>query len=189
MSFKASAAIACVATILAGIAATHPLELRPSRWTRIIASLPIVLLITSVFNQLNAVSGYFALWGFGLLGFLWASPIAHAATSGVHHLIFGEQNRLSSGVHASFSGARALKRHGDLPEAIRLTEAELEKEPLSYEGLMLLSELFEQVGEQQKAIGALQHLLQSGNLTANQRKCVRDRSNELARGVALCVKV
>jgi hypothetical protein len=182
MSFKVSAIAACAATVAIGLAVTHPLELRAWRWTRIGLSLPIVVLIVSIFCGLEGFRGYFAMWGFALLGFLWMEPMAYAATEGVQHIIFGDDTRASSGVRATFSGARALRRHGDLDEAIRLTEAELEKEPKSYEGLMLLSELFEETGEHGKAAAALEQLIDSGALTAEQRKCAQQRLGQLSSG-------
>lgn len=189
MSFTTSATMACAATVAIGAAATHPAELRARRWTRIILSLPIVVLIVSAFCRLDGFRGYFALWGFAILGFLWMEPMAYAATEGVQQIIFGDQSRVTSGVRASFSGARALRRHGDLDEAIRLTEAELEKEPTSYEGLLLLSELFEEAGEHAKAAASVERLIPNNALTAEQQKCVRHRLDQLSAGAGVRVKV
>jgi hypothetical protein len=178
MSFKTIAALTCGVTLIAGLAATHPDDLRRYRWLRIGLSLPIVVLITSVFFQLDQVRGYFAMWGFGVLGFLWAGPMAHGTSWMVQQLIYGDQKR-STGVQASFAGARALRTHGDLKEAVELTQAELEKEPESYEGLLLLAELREEAGEHHQAARVLDRLLRIKNLSQEQRKCAFDRREKV----------
>jgi len=175
MSFRTTAALACGVTVIAGFLATHPEDLRRHRWLRITVSLPIVVLIASIFYQLDQVRGYFGLWGMGALGLIWAGPMAYAASWLVHQLIFGDQNRGTSGVRASFAGARALRLHRNLGDAIRLTEAELEKEPESYEGLMLLAELCEETGEHLRAAQALDRLLRNKDLSGEQWRCAFDR--------------
>jgi hypothetical protein len=184
MNFGVIAVLVSIGTVLAGIAATHPHELRPHRWLKIVLSLPIVLLITSEFYQLSQIGGYFAIWGFAILAFIWKSPMAHLGSLCVHRLIYGDMNR-PTGVQPDFFGPKALRKHGDIKEAIHLCEQELAKEPLSYEGLLLLSELLLEDGKPERALKALESL---GNapLSDAQRKevCARRDRIEQKRLVA-----
>jgi hypothetical protein len=178
MSFGAVAVVVCVVTVLLGILATHPLELREHRWLKIALSLPIVVLIASVFDQITVVGGYFAMFGIGVLGFIWKSPIAHLYAAGFCRLIYGDMNR-NTGIRPNFHGPKALRSHGDLDDAIALTLAELEKDPHNYEGLLLLSELYEQSQGDRAAIPPLHSLLQKARLTNEQRAFIRARIEKL----------
>jgi hypothetical protein len=115
MSFGAVAAIVCVLTIVAGTAATHHPELRDHRWLKIGLSLPIMVLVASVFYELGPFRGYFAMFGLGILGFIWKSPIAHLFTAGITPLIYGNMHQ-NSGIRGEFGGPRALFKHGDLED-------------------------------------------------------------------------
>jgi hypothetical protein len=178
MSFGSIAVISCLATIAIGMGATQPLELRHNRWWRIALSLPVVLLIVSVFWELAGIRGYFALWGVAILGFIWMGPMAHAATTLLQPILFGDLNR-NSGIRAEFAGAKALRQHGDIAEALKLTEEELAKEPLNYEGLLLLAELCHESGHHSKAVKALDLLLTSRALTPAQRRLVSEQRLKL----------
>ena len=168
MSYEATAVLACIATLLAGLALTHPEELRPFRYLKIVLSIVPVLLITSLFHQMDRQSGYFALWSVGFLAIVWKTPLAHYAALGVERLITGDMNR-PTGFQADVAGAKSLYRDGDLDDAIRYLSAELEKEPFHCEGLLLLSEMLEKARGPEQGIGPLKKLLARGVLTAEQR--------------------
>lgn len=178
MSFGASAVIACLVTIAAGLAATHPHELRDFRWLKIALSLPIVVLVVSVFQDLGPVRGYFAMFGLGILGFIWKTPIAHFFSFVFMRLIVGDWHR-PTGVRAEFGGPKALLKHGDLPDALKLALQELDKEPLSYEGLLLLADIHEAMEQPPKAMAALQQLLNKPGLSADQRSMVSARIQKM----------
>lgn len=170
--------ISCAATVGLGLAATYPLELRRNRWWRIIFSIPVVVLIASVFYELS-ILGYFALWGFAILGFIWMGPMAHFGSVVLQRLLYGDFQRMS-GVVADFGGAKALRKHGDLEDALRHTLAELEKEPSHYEGLLLLIGLYHDQREGAKALEAVQRLFGHAQLTQEQRRFVWQLRKELA---------
>ena len=174
MSFAAAATLACFATVAAGLAATQHHELRAFRWLKIAVSLPLVVLIASVFDEMSGAGGWFALWPVALLGFIWKSPLAHLASAGVSRLIYGDLNR-STGIRAEFGGPKALLQHGDLEDALRVTLQELEKEPRNYEGGLLLSEIHQAMDQPKLAAKALERLLGSGGLTADQKHTVSAR--------------
>ena len=178
MKFGLIAVLVCIGTVLVGIAATHPHELRPHRWLKIILSLPIVVLIASEFYQLSQIGGYFAVFGFAILAFIWKSPLAHLGMLGVHRLIYGDMNR-HTGVQPDFFGPKALRKHGDIKEAIQLTERELEKDPLNYEGLLLLSELYQEGHHSGQALRPLTKLLNEAKLSREQREAVQSRQQRI----------
>jgi hypothetical protein len=178
MSFGGTAVVVCLTTILLGIAATHPLELRNHRWLRIILSLPVVVLIGSVFFELSPIRGYFAMWFIAVLAFIWAGPLSHHASAGFVRLIHGDGGR-NTGIIANFGAAKAFRKHGEIVEAIALTESELEKEPTSYEGLVLLSELLEGAHHYSLAIAPLEKLLIQAALTPQQRERISTRKQSL----------
>lgn len=174
MSFEAAAFIACLVTIAAGLAATHPEELRPFRWLKIALSLPIVVLVVSVFHELGPIRGYFAMFGIGVLGFIWKSPIAHFLSFGFTRLIVGDWQR-PTGVRCELAGPRALFKRGDLPDALRLLLQELDKDPFNYEGLLLLADLHEAMDRPTEAAKPLEKLLNKPGLSADQTSMVSAR--------------
>lgn len=174
MSYEATAVVACLATLLIGLALTHPEELRPFRHLKIVLSIIPVLLITSLFYHMDRQSGYFALWSVGFLAIVWKTPLAHYAALGVERLITGDMNR-PTGFDADVPGARALYLDGDLEDAIRYLNAELKKEPFHFEGLLLLSEMLEKSHGAKEGIGPLQKLLSGAVLSAEQKAIASDR--------------
>ncbi|HTG44490.1 MAG TPA: hypothetical protein VK633_08155 [Verrucomicrobiae bacterium] len=164
--------------MILGLAITHPEELRSFRWLKIALSFPIVLLLVSVFRELNVLSGFFGLWGIPLLALIWKSPFAHFASLCVGRLITGDLNQ-PTGIQANFAGAKALRQHRDLQEALHHTRAELEKDPFNYEGLLLLSEIQEELSSLDQSIHPLGKLLTKPGLTAEQRNHVLKRKGLL----------
>jgi len=182
MSFGPTAVIVCLATIVAGLGATHPEELRPHRWLKIVLSLPIMVLITAQFYQLDQIGGYFAIWGFAILAFIWKSPLAHFGSLCVHRLIYGNMNQ-PTGVQPDFFGPKALRKHGDIKEALGLCKQELDKDPLNYEGLLLLSELCLESCDSVAALAPLKKLLNHGSLSSEQREAVRARQETIQESI------
>src|SRR5688500_13810505 len=140
MSFGAIAIIACLVTTVLGIAATHPHELREHRWLKIILSFPPVLIISSAGYATSAANAYFAAFSFAILAFIWKSPLAHFFSLVFMRMLTGDLNR-PTGIRAEFGAAKSLHKHGDIDDAFLHTRRELEKDPFSYEGLLLLAQL------------------------------------------------
>ena len=171
MSFGAIAIIVCLVTTILGIAATHPLELRDHRWLKIILSFPPVLMITSAAYETTAVNAYFGAFSFGILGFIWKSPMAHFFSLVFMRLLNGDLNR-PTGIRAEFGAAKSLRKHGDIDDAFMHTRRELEKDPFNYEGLLLLAQLHIDVDEPERALEALDLILAKTPLTADQRAII-----------------
>jgi tetratricopeptide (TPR) repeat protein len=167
VTFASTATLACASMIVAGLSLTHAEELRRDRWWKIALSIPVVTIITAGFYNLSAISGFFSILFMGVLGFIWKSPFAHFLSLGISKIIFEGNSR--TGIRADISGAKALARHGDLDEAIAHLEAELQKEPFNYEGLLLLADGYKQRGQYERARKALVNLFESPDLTPDQR--------------------
>jgi hypothetical protein len=170
----ATALMACLATIVAGLAVTQHPELRCHRWLKIALSIPIVLLIVSAFQELGPVRGYFAMFGLGVLAFVWKGPMGHFLSFLFVRLLVGDWQR-PTGVQVELGGVRALKKHREFSEALALLTQELDKDPLDHEGLLLLGELLEALQQPAAAAKALQKLLNKPGLSADQRSMVSAR--------------
>ena len=184
MTFWSASALACLATVVTGAVLTHPLELREYRWIRIVVSLPIVVLVTSVFWRMGIVNGYFGVVGIAMLAFIWRSPVTHYASVGVAQLIFGTPN-VGGGIRTDFGGARALLRHGDVDEAIEHLNRELRKDPLSYEGLLLLAQCHMEKSDLKRALGTANKSLAESPLSDEQREIVCTLKQQIEEKIAL----
>ena len=84
-----------------------------------------------------------------------------------------------SGAWPDFKPARLLAADGNLVEAIRFAEIELEKEPANYEGLILLANLYADKGEATTAIDYLRRVEQNPVATDQQKEFARSMSERL----------
>jgi hypothetical protein len=173
MSFWVAALSVCAVATGLGYLATRPEELRELRWLKIVASMPPILIITWASYDLNLVNACFGTFSFAILAFLWKSPIAYAGSLLFMRMIQGDMNRLTTGVRAEFGAAKALHKHGDLDDALKHTRAELEKEPYSYEGLLLLAQIHIDLDQPERAMKAVDLILERTQLTEDQRKLIQ----------------
>lgn len=186
MSFGATALIACLVAVALGIAATHSKELRQFRWLKLALSMPPVLVIASALSELTAANAYFSAFSFGILGFIWRSPMAHFGAFVFTRLLYGDMNR-PTGIRAEFAAAKRLRFHGDLDDALRLTQTELEKDPSNYEGLLLLAQLYIDTDAPERALQTLDLLLAETQLTAEQLAAVSASRQSLNESLAFAV--
>jgi len=177
VSYTSTAVAACALMAGVGAMVTQPEELRPFRWLKVFLSFPLVLLFVSAFYDSTVTSGIFSIFGFAILAFIWKTPMAYFGGFCVSHLIFG--GNWKTGIHADIAGAKALARHGDLDAAIQYLEAELEKEPANYEGVLLLSDGYAQKHQLARSCGLLQKLCNSETLTPEQKIMVEQRKTDL----------
>ena len=184
MTFWSASALACLATVVTGAALTQPLELREYRWVRIAVSLPIVVLVTSVFWRMGLVNGYFGLVGIAVLAFIWRSPVTHYASVGIAQMIFGTPNA-GGKIRADFGKAKALLRHGEVDEAIGQLNGELQKDPLSYEGLLLLTHCYMEKNDLKRALETVNKSLEKSQLSDEQREVVRTIKEEIEGKIAV----
>ena len=149
-------------------------ELRPSRWWRLPASLvpawicsrflaDVILRDWSIdLGQLIVIVAVVA------LGFLWRESLAWLASGAFMATIFGDQFRLT-GFQPTFRFARIALRDGDWKEALAMTQEELAKSPLNFEGLLLLAEIHIGLDEPAKALVELEKILANPDSTPDQR--------------------
>ena len=178
MNYWATAAVACVVTVGLGLAMTQEEELREGRWWKVGLSMPPVLVIASAIHEMNAINAYFGAFSFGTLGFIWKSPIAHYGSLAFLRMLNGDMNR-PTGIRAEFGAAKAFHKHGELEEALKHTKRELEKEPHSYEGLLLLAQVYVDLDRPEMALKTLDTLLEHTQLTKEQRTAVTTTRKEL----------
>jgi hypothetical protein len=184
MSFWVTAAIACGVTLGLGLAVTQQEEVREGRWWKVGFSMPPVLVIASALHEMNAINAYFGAFSFGILGFIWKSPIAHYGSIAFMRMLNGDMNR-PTGIRAEFGAAKAFHKHGELDEALAHTKRELEKEPYSYEGLLLLAQLYVDLDQPEKALKTLDTLLEHTPLTAEQRTAVTETRRSLEKSLVM----
>jgi hypothetical protein len=183
MSFGATAVIACLVTAGLGLALTHQHEVREGRWLKLILSVAPVLVIASALHKVNAINGYFAAFSFGILAFIWKSPIAHYGSLAFLRLLNGDMNA-PTGIRAEFGAAKRLHVHGDLDDALKHTRQELNKDPYNYEGLLLLAQIHVDLDAPKHALETLDTLLAHTPLTAAQRLAVQKSRQSLAYSLA-----
>ena len=172
MSFGAIAFIGCLATIILGIAATHPEELREHRWLKMLLSIPPVLVVASALSELGPINGFFSAFCIALLAFIWKSPLAHFSSLAFMRLLSGDMNR-PTGIRAELGAARSFYKHGELDDALRHTKLELDKEPYHYEGLLLLAQIYIDMDQPERALKTLDRILAKTPLTEEQRATIR----------------
>ncbi|MSU56864.1 MAG: tetratricopeptide repeat protein [Pedosphaera sp.] len=76
----------------------------------------------------------------------------------------------TSGFLADYRTAKIAARDGDLPQAIKFAEEQLEKKPKQYEGLMLLASLYADAGHVEKAITMMNRILTNPGATGKQKQ-------------------
>jgi hypothetical protein len=184
MSYWATALIACLVTAAGGLALTYPEELRGGRWLKVVFSMPPVLVIASALHQLNHANAYLSAFSFGVLGFIWKSPIAHYGSLAFIRMLHGDLNR-PTGIRAEFGAAKALHKHGELDDALLHTKRELEKDPQNYEGLLLLAQIHIDLEKPERALETIDRLLADTPLTEEQRIAVSTTRQSLEDSLAL----
>ncbi|MGZ8920106.1 MAG: tetratricopeptide repeat protein, partial [Limisphaerales bacterium] len=178
MTFGAIALTGCLVTLILGIAATHPEELREHRWLKMILSMPPVMVIASALAELSPINAYFSAFSIALLAFIWRSPLAHFSSLGFMRLLNGDMNR-PTGIRAELGAARSLRKHGELDDALRQTKLELDKEPYHYEGLLLLAQIYMDMDQPDRALKTLDLILARTPLTEEQRVTVTATRREV----------
>ena len=181
-----AALIGC--TVFAGVGwlLTQPVELRSRRGLRIVCSLPFVSLFANTLARRvqdigSAIDGMLFLWGpmaMFVVALIWRNVLGYYAGRAAGRLIFGDLNS-RTGVRADFRAAKSFLSHGEFSEALEETTAELKRDALNYEGLLLLADVHQHLGAPARALGALQKLSTNRELTPSQRALVQARQSQL----------
>jgi tetratricopeptide (TPR) repeat protein len=107
-----------------------------------------------------------------------ASCIIWFIAKGISAFFFAD-GHADAGLRAEFRYARSAKREGDLKEAIRLAQQELEKDPKNYEGLLLLAAIYEEMKIPDQAMLQLNAALSHPDVTDAQREFAQAEKDRL----------
>jgi hypothetical protein len=172
-------AIAACVTILLGVWMTHPEELRPRRWGRILVTLPFTCWIANAFaTPIDLAQGMFSFFWSFFVAFFWRDVFAHYVSDQIMKSMIGF-SPFARGVEVDLQYVKSAIRFGETDRAVELLEEELEKEPYSYEGLLLLSSLNAELKRWEAAIAPLGLLLENGRLSHEQRAHVGELKKKL----------
>lgn len=171
--------IAVAVTFVIGVLLTQALELREGRWFRIAISLPFTCMVGQAISTPNdTIGGIGAILSLAAIAFLWKDVFAHYIADAVVQSMVGF-SKAARGVQMDLQYVKSAQRFGEYERAIELLVEELEKEPYSYEGLLLLSGLNEELKNWAGASAPLGLLLEKGELTGEQREHIVQRKKKL----------
>lgn len=144
---------------------TLPDELRHHRWKR----LGVSFLLVGAGAMLGPLVSLVAI---ALMAFLWTDVLSHYGAAG---LVSFFQRDVSSetGIKPDFHYARNHRRDGETAKAVAAIEHELKKSPESYEGLMLLAEIYQDRNQPGEALKRLQIIVDSASATDDQKDYAR----------------
>ena len=180
------------ATIIIGFLITLPLELRPRRWLRIVASMVLVYLALLTLRVPVSVAlaqrheSIFAFLGYlvpaTFLAAIWTQPVCLILARLGLHLIDSHGTAGSPAPDPGSAGRAA--RQGDYDDALRLARARLAEDHSHYETLVLKAKLHQQMNHKWRAKWTLKKALREPDLTGNQRQyiiyllaCLDDRTH------------
>lgn len=158
----------CAIALPLFLALSRPHEVRDSRWPRIAISLILVwtlagLVVAPV--SLGLAGGVFM---FVLLVFLWRHQLAYRVAVPVVNALYG--GRFGGGFRPDFGAARSRAADGDVDTAMAMLREELEKDPLNYEGLMLLASAYQHKKLPDEAIRQAELILNNPAASADQKR-------------------
>jgi tetratricopeptide (TPR) repeat protein len=153
---------------------SHPEELRPGRIWKMAVSLPMLAIglgimaakATNAFVAVGQVTFYVFFIGIPIL--FWTPNLAWYAGRGLTTLLQGS-GRGGGGFRPEFGLVRSHLEEGNLKEALKLLEEELDKDRHNFEGLLLLAQLQLDRKQPRKAIAALQTIIDGPDTTEEQR--------------------
>jgi hypothetical protein len=165
--------LALLAGVMLGL--SHPVELRPGRRWKMAVSLPMLALAILIMIQgagnpaaaIGQVTTYVFL--IGVPGLIWTPNITWFAARIISEVLHGS-GRAGGGFRPDFSLARHYLKEGDLEEALKLTDEELDKDPCNFEGMLLLAQICLYRKEPDKAIKALEVIIANPDATDQQKE-------------------
>jgi hypothetical protein len=153
---------------------SRPPELRRWRAVKMWVSLPM-LAVAGVIMAINAGDpasaigqvGFYAFF-IGIPAIMWAPEMAWHSSRLLSTLLHGD-GRAGGGFRPEYHLARHYLKEGDLAEALRHCQEELDKEPNDFEGLLLLAQIWLDRKRPPEAIKALERIIASPLATDEQR--------------------
>jgi hypothetical protein len=160
-------------------ALTRPLELHEHRRLRISASMVLVFILALSLQAGLGIHLFFNVFLFVFLCFLWAPVLAFHLSNGLCQMLFSGGSQVASGgFRPDYREARSKIEDNQFDEAIKLTQAELEKDPSNYEGRVLLASLFHERKMPVEALIHLEAILNNPEATSEQRRNAQAGKNQ-----------
>lgn len=153
---------------------SQPEELRPGRVWKMAVSLPLLAIGFSVMtiSAANPAAGIgqvgFYVFFMGVPALIWAPNLAWFGARLLSAVLHGS-GRAGGGFRPEFGLVRFHLKEGNLDEAMRLLDEELDKDRNNFEGLLLLAQLHLYRKQPRKAIAALDAIITAPNTTDEQR--------------------
>lgn len=170
--------------IVAMIVATRPPELHSRRGVRILFSLIWVWILSDwVCDLLLKTEGqpgagaYVFLVSVMALAVTWIPVIAWWISEGFSRTLEGT-HRLT-GLRPSFQLAKSSLKTGDTEGAMALTLEELEKDPLNYEGLLLMAQIHLDLDQPKEALKQLDKIINNPGATRGQVDIARSEKQRI----------
>ncbi|HVY68537.1 MAG TPA: hypothetical protein VHH73_01325 [Verrucomicrobiae bacterium] len=156
---------------------TTPQELHYYRGWRLALSLLLVWTIAGLWSPSRPTSGMIpGIFLFVMLGFLWSPAISHWTAGGLIRFLYGGGG---GGFRADFYFARARAAEGDAEGTVRALREELGKDPLNYEGLMLLASAYQHLQKPDDALAQVDLILGNPGATDAQKEIARAAREEI----------
>jgi hypothetical protein len=153
---------------------SHPEELRPGRIWKMAVSLPMLAIGLSIMaaNAGNPAAAFgqvtFYVFFIGIPILIWTPTMTWHAARFLSTILHGS-GRAGGGFRPEYGLVRFHMKEGDLDEALKLLDEELDKDRNNFEGLLLLAQIHLYKKQPQKAIAALQTIIAAPNTTDEQR--------------------
>ena len=113
-----------------------------------------------------------------IIGIIWRSVVAWHGAQLLSRLI-DDSSGGDGGFRPKFTHARGLMKDRNLIEALEELKRQICKEPTNYEGLLLLSEVHQRMGDAPESIAAQETILSNDDATDGQKEHVAGRLKEL----------
>ena len=153
---------------------SHP-DGREGRWRRILWSQPALLFLAATFHTYNVFHYVATLM---LLFLIWREDLTWHGARAFEALTFGSGHAFGSR-RAEFQFARSLARENDFGGALAAIREELEKDPQNYEGHILLATIYKELRQPDRALEALNVILENPNAMPGQIEFARSAAPEL----------
>jgi hypothetical protein len=166
-------ALICAAALIVFLFLSHPLELRSTRWRKILLSAPLVFLVAiGMSSSLDFKLGLASVAGVVVLSFIWCGNLSWFFGGSFAGFFYGDISS-PTGMGVNFRYAKNHRRDGELKQAIVAIEHELKKDPKNFEGLLLLAGVYQDLKQPEKALVQLAIVSNNPDATESQKEVAR----------------
>jgi hypothetical protein len=160
--------VICGASLVLFWRACEPEEIRHYRKWRLPAVMVLTWVLVRLWSparpQMSMIPGLLIFVG---VGSLWGPVVTHWTAGGVIRFLFGGGG---GRFRTDFNFARARAAEGDVEGTVAALHEELEKDPLNYEGLMLLASAYQHLKRPDDALIQIDRILCNPEAGLDQKK-------------------